>query len=98
MHESAILNTGHGPTSIKSVTEPNLILSTIFPNAPLNCRDIAIWSKFDSFVWKIKKYEMKIIAKIPTTIKNKFASFIILNALPKFLTWVNLKKPDSGME
>ena len=42
MHESAILNTGQDPASIKSVTEPSLILSTIFPKAPLSCKDIAI--------------------------------------------------------
>ena len=56
MQESAILKTGHAPTSIKSVTEPSLILSIIFPKAPLSCREIDISKIIEPFATNIKKY------------------------------------------
>jgi hypothetical protein len=40
IEESAMLNIGQNPTSIKSLTYPNLNLSKIFPKAPATTSDI----------------------------------------------------------
>ena len=51
MEASATLNTGHGPTSMKSVTWPSKNRSSRFPAAPPNCSPMLNRSKGPGVRW-----------------------------------------------
>ena len=70
IEESAILKIGQKPTSIKSLTYPNLTLSIILPRAPATTREInnLIVSLGFSI---IKKYIVKKTATNIEIISNK---------------------------